>query len=125
MALAVTAGITGFLTALATPPTRRLVARFLPAPGEGPNQHQRENGRFRIAIDGTGDDGSTARVLVSADRDPGYGATSIMLGQSALCLAQDTLPERAGFLTPATAMGDVLLARMRASNIRFEVDAPN
>jgi short subunit dehydrogenase-like uncharacterized protein len=124
-AMAVSAGMTGFFVATATAPTRSLVARFLPAPGEGPDQHQRETGRFRIAIDGTGDDGSSARVLVSADRDPGYGATSIMLGQAALCLAQDKLPERSGFLTPATAMGELLLARMRAANIRFELEAPN
>jgi short subunit dehydrogenase-like uncharacterized protein len=123
--VAVSAGMTGFFVAAATAPTRSLVARFLPAPGEGPDQHARENGRFRIVIDGSGDDGSRASVRVSADRDPGYGATSIMLGQSALCLAQDGLPSRTGFLTPATGMGEVLLARLRGANIRFELDAPS
>jgi short subunit dehydrogenase-like uncharacterized protein len=45
-----------------------------------------------------------------------------MLGQSALCLAEDTLPTRAGFLTPSTAMGELLLARLRAANVRFEIE---
>ena len=45
-----------------------------------------------------------------------------MLGQSALCLAGDELPSRAGFLTPSTAMGEPLLARLRAAGVRFDVD---
>jgi short subunit dehydrogenase-like uncharacterized protein len=120
-ALSLSAGLLGFLAALSTTPTRALVSRFLPSSGEGPDQHAREHGRFRVAIDGVADDGSRARVLVSADRDPGYGATSIMLGQSALCLAEDTLPPRTGFLTPATAMGATLVDRLRKANIRFEL----
>jgi len=124
-ALAISAGMVGFVAAIAVQPTRGLVTRLLPAPGQGPDKQTRESGRFRIAIDGTADDGSTGRVLVSADRDPGYGATAIMLGQSALCLAEDQLPERAGFLTPSTAMGTRLLTRLRAANVRFEAQAPN
>jgi short subunit dehydrogenase-like uncharacterized protein len=120
-ALSLSAGLLGFFVALSTTPTRALVSRFLPSSGEGPDLHAREHGRFRVAIDGVADDGSRARVLVSADRDPGYGATSIMLGQSALCLAEDTLPLRTGFLTPATAMGAILVDRLRKANIRFEL----
>jgi short subunit dehydrogenase-like uncharacterized protein len=54
---------------------------------------------------------------VEASGDPGYAATSVMLGESALCLAQDRdrLPDRAGVLTPATAMGDVLAGRLRSA----------
>jgi short subunit dehydrogenase-like uncharacterized protein len=122
-ATTLSAGLVGFLAMTAAAPTRKLVARFVPQPGSGPDQHTREHGRFRIEIDGRGDDGSTARMLVAADRDPGYGATAIMLGQSALCLALDTLPPRAGFLTPSTAMGAALASRLRAADIRFEVAA--
>jgi len=121
-AAAVSAGFVAFFAALATSPTRSLVARMLPSPGEGPDRDARENGHFRIAIDGRGDDGTTVRALVAADKDPGYGATAIMLGQSALCLAGDELPSRAGFLTPSTAMGEPLLARLRAAGVRFDVD---
>ena len=53
--------------------------------------------------------------------DPGYGETSKMLAESALCLAFDELPQRAGQLTPAVAMGDALRARLEAAGIEFEV----
>ncbi len=53
--------------------------------------------------------------------DPGYGETSKMLAESALCLAHDELPERSGQLTPAVAMGDALLQRLQAAGIGFTV----
>jgi short subunit dehydrogenase-like uncharacterized protein len=54
---------------------------------------------------------------VEAQGDPGYAATSVMLGETALCLAldRDHLPDRAGVLTPATAMGAALAARLRSA----------
>jgi short subunit dehydrogenase-like uncharacterized protein len=100
-----------------------LMARFLPSPGQGPSRETRERGRFRITIDGVGDDGSTARAHVAADRDPGYGATAVILAEAALCLAEDDLPPRAGLLTPATAMGDVLVERLRAAGVRCEIES--
>ena len=61
---------------------------------------------------------------VGAQGDPGYAATAVMFGQSALSLACDgeRLPDRAGVLTPATAMGDALLARLRAAGHTYEID---
>jgi short subunit dehydrogenase-like uncharacterized protein len=53
--------------------------------------------------------------------DPGYGETSKMLSEAALCLARDELPERAGQLTPAVAMGQALIDRLQAAGIEFEV----
>jgi len=53
------------------------------------------------------------KVKVTGDRDPGYGATSKMLAESAVCLAKDELGERGGILTPAAAMGDKLLQRLQ------------
>jgi len=65
-----------------------------------------------------------ARYLtkVEARGDPGYAATAVMLGESALCLAldRDRLPARAGVLTPATAMGATLADRLRAAGQTFE-----
>ena len=60
---------------------------------------------------------------VAAQGDPGYGATSVILGESALCLALDgeRLPRRAGVLTPATAMGSALADRLRAAGQTFDV----
>jgi short subunit dehydrogenase-like uncharacterized protein len=52
------------------------------------------------------------RARVTGDRDPGYGSTSKMLSESAVCLATDDLPSSGGFLTPASAMGDALLKRL-------------
>jgi short subunit dehydrogenase-like uncharacterized protein len=58
---------------------------------------------------------------VRGDKDPGYGATSGMLGESALCLARDTLPDIAGVLTPAAAMGAALVERLPRAGVTFEV----
>jgi short subunit dehydrogenase-like uncharacterized protein len=68
--------------------------------------------------------GARYRTRVGADYDPGYNGTAVMLGQSALCLAldEDRLPARAGVLTPATAMGDLLVERLRAAGFTFDVE---
>ena len=68
--------------------------------------------------------GARYRTTVAAEQDPGYNGTATMLGQSALCLALDglRLPNRSGVLTPATAMGDVLVDRLRAHGFTFEVE---
>jgi short subunit dehydrogenase-like uncharacterized protein len=56
--------------------------------------------------------------------DPGYGETSKLLAEAALCLAHDSLPPTAGQVTPAAAMGDALLARLQAAGIEFRVLEP-
>jgi short subunit dehydrogenase-like uncharacterized protein len=100
-----------------------VVAR-LPKPGEGPSQEERDHGGLRVRLMGEGEDGRRASVVVIGQGDPGYKLTSVMLGQSALCLALDgaKLPPRAGVLTPATAMGDVLVERLRAAGMTFSVE---
>ena len=60
--------------------------------------------------------------VVAASRDPGYGATSIMLAESALSLAEDPLPERGGVLTTASAMGMHLVERLRRAGMTFRVE---
>jgi short subunit dehydrogenase-like uncharacterized protein len=62
------------------------------------------------------------RATVSARKDPGYGATSVYLAESALCLAQDDLPARGGLLTPASCMGLHLVQRLRDAGMVFQVD---
>lgn len=89
-----------------------LVRHVLPKPGEGPDKNQRESGFFTLLLFGKLPDGSLMRARVTGDRDPGYGSTSKMLAESAVCLASDDLPSRAGFLTPASAMGDALIKRL-------------
>ncbi len=111
-------GLLGF------PPTRRLLAKRLPQPGSGPTREQRENGYYEIFLHGCHPDHPDAevRVRVYGDRDPGYGSTSKMLAESALCLARDELAVDGGFWTPASAMAEPLLARLQASaGLTFEV----
>ncbi|MGM0556157.1 MAG: saccharopine dehydrogenase family protein [Myxococcota bacterium] len=118
----------GFAGAMAIKPTRKLLQRFvLPAPGEGPSQEDRENGYFKVELLGKGiaGDGWSFRVNgeVEADKDPGYGATAVMLGESALCLAQDVIEDApsGGILTPASAMGMRLVERLREAGMTFDV----
>jgi short subunit dehydrogenase-like uncharacterized protein len=121
-AAAATAGLAALAVGLGLRPTRALLARVLPAPGEGPGQSARRNGCFRMALHARTSSGARYVGHVAARGDPGYAATAVMLGQSALCLARDRdrLPARAGVLTPATAMGTVLRDRLRAAGFTFE-----
>ena len=91
---------------------KRIANRMFPKPGEGPTKDQRENGFYSLRFYATLEDGSTALGKVTGDKDPGYGSTSKMLGEAAVCLAKDSLPEISGILTPSTAMGDALLDRL-------------
>ncbi len=91
---------------------KKVVDRSLPKPGEGPNEHQRKTGFYNLKFVATLEDGSTATGKVTGDMDPGYGSTSKMLAESAICLAKDDLPDVAGMLTPSVAMGDALLKRL-------------
>jgi short subunit dehydrogenase-like uncharacterized protein len=113
-----------FLATMSRPSGRQLAGRFLPAPGEGPDELKRETGSFRHLVLGQGaapEHRLYARVV--CHKDPGYAGTAIMLGESALCLARDTaqLPDLAGVLTPTTAMGVRLVERLRAAGMEFDV----
>jgi short subunit dehydrogenase-like uncharacterized protein len=102
---------------LAFGPSRALLGRLLPAPGQGPDEKTRRTGYFRIQIHTRTSAGVRYLAAIEAQGDPGYAATSVMLGEAALCLAldRDQLPGRAGVLTPATAMGAALAARLRSA----------
>ncbi|NLE80785.1 MAG: enoyl-ACP reductase [Rhodococcus sp.] len=123
IAVAVTAGIGVGMVGMALRPTRAVLDRLLPKPGEGPNEAARENGHFTMDVYTTTTTGARYASRVKASGDPGYKATAVMLGESALSLAFDRaeLPEAAGVLTPATAMGDVLVDRLRRAG--FELSA--
>jgi len=114
IAAAVAGGSALFGAAASVGPLRSALARMLPAPGEGPSRAAREAGFFRIALLGKHPDGrdSDIRLRVRGDRDPGYGSTSKMLGESAVCLARDPLASAGGVLTPSVAMGDALVDRL-------------
>ncbi|KQS69840.1 trans-acting enoyl reductase family protein [Modestobacter sp. Leaf380] len=119
----VTGGLLAAVSAMAFGPTASLLDRVLPAPGSGPSEETRRNGFFRMVTTGATDSGRRYRSVASGPGDPGYAATAVMLGQTALALALDAdrLPERAGSLTPATALGPVLVERLRAAGHTYEV----
>jgi short subunit dehydrogenase-like uncharacterized protein len=109
----------GAVIALAQlPPTRSLLLK-IKDPGDGPSPEQREHGWFKVRF--AGDGGGRRVVTEVSGGDPGYGETSKMLAEAALCLANDSLPERAGQLTPAVAMGHALIDRLQRAGIAFRV----
>ena len=122
MAAGFTAGLGALAFALKHPALREIVAKRAPQPGEGPSKETREHGHWKVRLVGTG--GGHRLQYVASDRaDPGYGSTSKMLGESALCLALDPLPAAGGELTPVTAMAEPLLGRLRRAGLTFAVAA--
>ena len=115
-AAAVSAGLAAFMGAGAIGPARKLLTRFLPAPGEGPSPEAQRKGGYDLRFLGRTNDGRTLRVRVTGDRDPGYGSTAKMLGQAAACFVEDvTAGVPGGFWTPASIFGDLLLPRLQKS----------
>ena len=122
---AMSAGLLGFATAMMITPSRELLSKHvLPKSGSGPSKKEQENGYFDIRLFGQTADKDSINTKVTGDKDPGYGSTSRMLAQAALCLAQDISKEEVGggFWTPASAMGDSLLTRLEEhAGLSFEV----
>jgi len=112
------AAMAGLLAASQVGPVRRWLAAKLPQ-GEGPDEARRAKSRFSVDFIAEGD-GRKVHTRVSGG-DPGYGETSKMLAEAALCLAFDDTPATAGSVTTAEAMGQALIERLRRGGIRFEV----
>jgi len=98
------------------------VDRITPKPGTGPGERTRERGRYTVETYTTTTTGARYRATMSQKGDPGYKATSVLLGESglALTLDRDRLSDLRGVLTPAAAMGDALLARFPAAGVSLE-----
>jgi short subunit dehydrogenase-like uncharacterized protein len=84
-----------------------------PKPGEGPSKEERDNGFYDLLFIGETADGKRLDAVVIGDRDPGYGSTSKMIAESALCLVEDVRGD-GGIWTPGALMGRALRERMRA-----------
>lgn len=124
IAAAITFAMGGFMAMAMLAPTRRLLERWMPKPGEGPSPAVQEQGGFDIRLFGRTDDGQSLVVKVTGDRDPGYGSTAKMLAEAAICLALETdrSQHAGGFWTPASLMGDRLLTRLQSNaGLTFDV----
>lgn len=122
-ALATVSGMGAFMLASSNDFLRdNLVKRLLPEQGAGPGRESRENGFFNFIIAGTTADGEEIRARVTGDRDPGYGSTSKMIAEAGVCLARNALDVEGGFWTPAAAMKDRLLERLKANaGLTFDI----
>ena len=102
------------MATMALAPTRKLAQRFLPKPGDGPDRAAREEGFFELFLHAShpSDRSKDLRAKVTGDMDPGYGSTSKMLSEAAVCLAKDDLTVDGGFWTPSSAMGENLRERL-------------
>lgn len=130
--------IAAFASALITPLvgvlllfsfTRNILKSMVPQPGEGPSEHERETGHFHFKLwgRGVGADGKEVTIkgrIDAPDGDAGYKQTAVMVCEAAVCLAMDSdrSPKQYGLLTPSTALGDALLTRLDAANIKISVD---
>jgi len=94
-----------------------------PKPGEGPSKEERENGLFNLLYVASAPDGRMVRAGVTGDRDPGYGSTSKMISECAICMLRDATDVAAGFWTPGAAMQHKLIKRLRDNaGLTFEVE---
>jgi short subunit dehydrogenase-like uncharacterized protein len=120
---AVVAGLGVFVKAATFAPTRMVLDRYLPGPGDGPTAEERNRGFFKVRIVAETED-RKERLLgrVEGTSDPGYGETAKMLSETAIALSQEEDRGAGGVLTPATALGMKLVARLRAAGMVFSVD---
>lgn len=105
-------GDRGKTTAEAVANDRSLGSDNGPKPGEGPTAEERENGFYDVLFIGETGDGRSLKASVAGKRDPGYGSTSRMITESALCLLWDATDAAGGIWTTAPALGDKLIRRL-------------
>jgi short subunit dehydrogenase-like uncharacterized protein len=122
-------GLGAVVGAMLFPPARYVIDRLLPKPGDGPSEKVRNEGHFTVDLFTTTTTGARLTARVKMHGDPGYAATAVMLGESALALVHDraSLPTvdggaEGGVLTPATALGDALVHRLRAAGAELTSD---
>lgn len=126
-ALAISLGMGAAMLTASNNLGRKTMSRWLPKPGEGPDREARERGFFELYFhaEHPQDPAKSLRAKVSGDRDPGYGATSRMLGEAAVCLAKDPASVAGGIWTPASALAPVLIPRLEQNaGLQFSLISP-
>ncbi len=92
-------------------------------PGEGPSKEERETGFYDVLFVGSNAKGETIKVGVKGDKDPGYGSTSKMIAESAVCLLKNPEAASGGIWTPAAALGSLLIERLeKNAGLSFGVE---
>lgn len=115
-------GEKGQAIAMAVAADKSMMSDEAPKPGEGPSKAEREAGMFDILFIGEMPDGRELQVVVTGDKDPGYGATSKMIAESAMALVKDRPDGLGGVTTTAPALGMALIERLRArAGMTFQV----
>ncbi|GAB5031466.1 saccharopine dehydrogenase [Nannochloropsis oceanica] len=124
-ACALTLGLALVVTCLLIPPIRWLVLKMLP-PGSGPGEEMRKTGFALIYVVGKGVDKAGKEVVLKGSvriaGDPGYQETAKMLAETGMALAKDEVDAAPGFLTPASALGDKLVTRLKKRDLVVEVE---
>ncbi|HDZ57225.1 MAG TPA: saccharopine dehydrogenase [Pseudomonas xinjiangensis] len=93
-------------------------------PGEGPSREERENGYYDVLFAGSDDQGHSLLASVKGDKDPGYGSTSKMIAESAVCLLKNPGAASGGIWTPASAMGSLLIDRLQQNaGLTFQLES--
>lgn len=116
-------GASGRLPASIREPAADLLLRVGPSQGEGPRPEDLDRWTYRLDVRATDARGAHQDVVVEADGHPGYKSTATMVGEAAIALADTTsgVPDGAGFLTPATALGLATIGRLEEAGLRFHV----
>ncbi len=109
------AGAQGETIAKAVAADTSLMGEDAPKPGEGPTKEERDTGFYDVLFTGETARGEKIWTFCKGDRDPGYGSTSKMIAESAICLVRDRADTPGGVWTPAAAMGRALLKRLEAN----------
>ncbi|HEY7775735.1 MAG TPA: saccharopine dehydrogenase, partial [Kineobactrum sp.] len=92
-------------------------------PGEGPSKEERDAGHYDVLFVGSNAQGQTIKVGVKGDKDPGYGSTSKMIAESAVCLLENPGNVPGGIYTPAPAMGGLLVDRLQKNaGLTFQLE---
>ena len=117
-----TAGLGACAAGMRFGPTRAVLDRVLPSPGSGPSEQQRESGHFRIVVHTRTSTGAHYVATVAANKDPGYGGTAVIFGEAALSLVVDDLDSPGGVTTPAAALGDHLIRRLRDQGLTLSTE---
>ena len=110
-------GTAALMGALRLRPTRWLLTKVMPKPGEGPSDEMRRTGRYELLFIGELADGSDLRLRIRGEGDPNTESTSKLMAEAALCLARDDIDVGGGFWTPASALGEALVSRVIANDV--------